>query len=108
MKTEKLTEEEEAKLLTLKSSKIKLTASWLSCKSKPKNLQRQKRRILAKPLLEDVKNIRDKMQKEDYAKRGESIEKSIEKDLDSASKEQQNMLKFLKPSKETRCKLTKP
>jgi len=102
MKTEKLTEEEEAKLFDLEKQQNKINSELAELQKQAEELTKDKKNeeFSQNSLLEDVKNIRDKMQKEDYAKRGESIEKSIEKkDLDSASKEQQNMLKFLEALK---------
>ena len=47
-------------------------------------------------LMEDVKNIRDKMQKEDFKKTAQDIKKSLDKkDPSKAGKAQQKMLKFL-------------
>lgn len=92
-----LAEEELAELNDLEKQQNKINKELEDIKKQAQELaQDQKDGGSQNPLQEDVKNIRDKMQKEDFADRGSKIEQSLkDKDLDKAHEEQQSMLKFL-------------
>ncbi len=102
MKKEGLSAEEEAQLKDLKDQqqKINQELEQLQKQAEEMTADRKSEDFKQNPMLEDVKNIRDRMKSEDYQKRGEEISKEMEqKNLDSASQEQQKMLKFLEALK---------
>ncbi|PKL42430.1 MAG: hypothetical protein CVV41_14935 [Candidatus Riflebacteria bacterium HGW-Riflebacteria-1] len=95
---EGLSSEEESQLKDLadQQQKIGKELEQLQKQSEEMTANRKSDEFKQNPLLEDVKNIRDRMQKEDYQKRSEDIKKDMnQKNLDSAQQNQQNMLKFL-------------
>ncbi|HPT47273.1 MAG TPA: hypothetical protein PLM07_15440 [Candidatus Rifleibacterium sp.] len=102
MKNEGLSAEEEAKLKDLKDQqqKINQELEQLQKQAEEMTADRKNEDFQQNPLLEDVKNIRDRMKQEEYQKRGEKISKDMaQKNLDSAQQNQQNMLKFLEALK---------
>lgn len=102
MKNEGLNAEEEAQLKDLQDQqkKINQELEQLQKQAEEMTANRKNEDYKQNPMLEDVKNIRDQMQKEDYKKTGDEIKKDMEqKNLDSASQKQQNMLKFLEALK---------
>ena len=102
MQKEGLNKEEEAQLKDLadQQEKINKELEQLQKQSEEMTQNRKEEEFRQNPMLEDVKNIRDRMQKEDYQERGEDIKKDMQQQkLDSASQNQQNMLKFLEALK---------
>lgn len=102
MEQEGLNAEEESQLNDLASQQEKIgkELEQLQKQSEEMTKNRKSDDFEQNPLLEDVKNIRDRMQKEDYQQRSEDIKKDMkQKDLDSAQQNQQNMLKFLESLK---------
>ncbi len=102
MKNEGLTAEEEAKLKDLKDQQQKINQELEQLQKQAEELtaDRKSEDFQENPMLEDVKNIRDRMKQEDYQKRGEDIKNDMaQKNLDSAMQNQQNMLKFLEALK---------
>ncbi|EKD82595.1 MAG: chromosome segregation ATPase-like protein, partial [uncultured bacterium] len=98
MGKEGLNSEEESQLKDLadQQEKISKELEQLQKQSEEMTKNRKSDDFKQNPLLEDVKNIRDRMQKEDYQQRSEDIKKDMaKKNLDSAQQHQQNMLKFL-------------
>ena len=98
MDKEGLNSEEESQLKDLadQQEKISKELEQLQKQSEEMTKNRKSDDFKQNPLLEDVKNIRDRMQKEDYQQRSEDIKKDMaKKNLDSAQQHQQNMLKFL-------------
>ncbi|EKD84406.1 MAG: hypothetical protein ACD_39C00068G0001, partial [uncultured bacterium] len=98
MAKEGLTSEEESQLKDLadQQEKIGNELEQLQKQSEEMTENRKSDEFKQNPLLEDVKNIRDRMQKENYQQRSEDIKKDMnKKNLDSAQQNQQNMLKFL-------------
>ncbi|OGK12800.1 MAG: hypothetical protein A2W80_10395, partial [Candidatus Riflebacteria bacterium GWC2_50_8] len=98
MTKEGLTSEEESQLKDLadQQEKIGKELEQLQKQSEEMTENRKSDEFKQNPLLEDVKNIRDRMQKENYQQRSEDIKKDMnQKNLDSAQQNQQNMLKFL-------------
>ncbi|MBU1106017.1 MAG: hypothetical protein KKB51_05055 [Candidatus Riflebacteria bacterium] len=98
MEKESLSSEEESQLKDLadQQNKISKELEQLQKQSEEMTKNRKSDDFKQNPLLEDVKNIRDRMQKEDYKQRSEDIKKDMEKkNLDSAQQNQQDMLKFL-------------
>ena len=102
MEKEGLSAEEESQLKDLadQQEKIGKELEQLQKQSEEITKDRKQDDFQQNPLLEDVKNIRDRMQKENYQQRSEDIKKDMQKkDLDSAQQNQQNMLKFLESLK---------
>lgn len=102
MKNEGLTEEEEAQLkdLAAQQEKIASELEQLQKQSEEMTENRKSEEFKQNPLLEDVKNIRDRLQKEEFKKQNEEIKKDMEqKNLDSAQEKQQQMLQFLEALK---------
>lgn len=98
MKSGELSAEEEAQLKDLKDQqeKINKELEQLQKQAEEMTANRKNEDYKQNPMLEDVKNIRDQMKNDDYQKRGEDIKQDMaQKNLDSASEKQQNMLKFL-------------
>ncbi|EKD81542.1 MAG: chromosome segregation ATPase-like protein [uncultured bacterium] len=98
MAKEGLTGEEESQLKDLadQQEKIGQELEQLQKQSEEMTKNRKSDEFQQNPMLEDVKNIRDRMQKENYQQRSEDIKKDMkQKNLDSAQQNQQNMLKFL-------------
>lgn len=101
-KKEGLSAEEEAQLKDLQDQqkKINQELEQLQKQSEEMTANRKSEDFKQNPMLEDVKNIRDRMKQENFQQRGEDIRKDMaEKNLDSASQNQQNMLQFLEALK---------
>jgi hypothetical protein len=97
-----LTEEEESKLkdLTDQQEKIGQELEQLQKQTEQMTKDCKEDEFQQNPLLEEVKNLRDQMKNNDHKKMSEDIKQNMQKqDLDSASKQQQNMLKFLESLK---------
>lgn len=102
MEKGELSAEEEAQLKDLadQQEKVSKELEQLQKQAEEMTENRKSEEFKQNPLLEDVKNMRDRMQKEDFKKQGEDIKKDMqEKKLDSATPKQQNMLKFLEALK---------
>lgn len=103
MKTGELSAEEESRLkdLTDQQEKIGQELDQLQKQAEEMTKDRKKDEFQQNPLLEEVKNLRDQMQKNDHQKMSEDIKKEMQqKNLDSASQQQQEMLKFLESLKQ--------
>lgn len=103
MKDGELSSEEESKLKDLadQQEKIGSELEQLQKQAEEMTQNRKKDEFAQNPLLEEVKNLRDQMQKNDHQKMSDEIKQDMQqKKLDSASKQQQNMLKFLESLKQ--------
>jgi hypothetical protein len=93
-----LTEEEDARLKDLvdQQQKISQELEMLKKQTEEMTAGRKNEEFQQNPLLEDVKNMRDRMQKEDFKRQTEEITSEMKnRQLDSAADKQQNMLRFL-------------
>lgn len=103
MKNGDLSKEEESQLkdLTAQQEKIGQELEQLQKQAEEMTKDRKNEEFRQNPLLEEVKNLRDQMKNNDHQKMTEEIKKEMEqKNLDSASQQQQNMLKFLESLKQ--------
>jgi hypothetical protein len=104
MQQGELSKEEEARLkdLTDQQDKIGQELDQLQKQAEQMTENRKNEEFQQNPLLEEVKNLRDQMQQNDHQKMSEDIKKEMQqKNLDSASQQQQNMLKFLESLKKS-------
>jgi hypothetical protein len=104
MEKEGLSAEEEAELNDLidQQQKVGQELEQLQKQAEEMTKDRKDSEFSQNPLLEEVKNLRDRMQQNDHQKMSESIKENMQqKNLDSAQKEQQNMLKFLESLKQS-------
>jgi len=95
-------EEDEARLQDLQDQqeKINQELEQLQKQAEEMTANRKSEDYKVNPMLEDVKNIRDRMKSEDYQKQGNEIKEDMaKKNLESAGEKQQNMLKFLEALK---------
>ena len=102
MRNEGLGAEEEARLKDLQDQQEKINQELEQLQKQAEELtaNRKSEDFKVNPMLEDVKNIRDRMKSEDYQKQGDEIkEEMAKKNLESAGEKQQNMLKFLEALK---------
>ncbi len=102
LENEGLTPEEESQLKDLADQQQKIGDELEQLQKQAEELTQNKKsdEFKQNPLLEDVKNIKDRMQKEEYQKTSDDIKKDLQqKNLDSAEEKQQNMLKFLEALK---------
>lgn len=105
-----LNDEEKAKLkdLTDQQEKIGQELEQLQKQSEEMTQKRDKKEFQQNPLLEEVKNLRDRMKNSDHQKINKEISEQMKKqNLDSASKQQQQMLKFLESLKKNAQKICK-
>lgn len=109
MQQGELSSEEESQLQDLadQQQKVSQELEQLQKQAEEMTQNRKSEEFKENPLLEDVKNMRDRMQKEDFKKQGEDIKKDMQnKDLDSAAAKQQEMLKFLEALKKDSEKIS--
>ncbi|GAB4267340.1 MAG: hypothetical protein Kow0029_01830 [Candidatus Rifleibacteriota bacterium] len=102
MDKEGLSSEEESKLndLTDQQEKIGKELEQLQKQAEEMTKDQKNDDLQQNPLLEEVKNLRDQLKSNDYKKMSEDIKKEMQqKNLDTASKQQQKMLKFLEALK---------
>jgi hypothetical protein len=103
MQNEGLSEEEESELkdMTDQQEKIGQELEQLQKQAEEMSSNRKTDEFEQNPLLEEVKNLRDRLQQNDHQKMTEEIKNQMQqKNLDSAQQEQKNMLKFLESLKQ--------
>ena len=98
-KDSKFSKEDEDKLKDLQDQQKKLSQDLEELQKKTEELTKKSKEnenMQNNPLMEDVKNIKDKMNNNDHKKLSEDIQKDMkDKNLDMAHQNQEKMLKFL-------------
>ncbi len=91
-----LSDEELSELNDLQEQQKKISEELKDLEKQTSELAKNQEDTGQNPLLEDIKNIRDKIQNEDFSQRSSDIEQHLkDKNLEDAQKEQGSMLKFL-------------
>ena len=101
-KSGELSKEEEQKLQDLQDQQQKLNKDLEELQKKSEEMVKNSKNqdLKNNPMLEDVKNIADRLKNNDHKKMGEEIQKDMQnKELDKAQQNQEKMLEFLEALK---------